>query len=611
MIVAIAACVGYAPHVGHVGGVNSDNAIPLLMANHDGTTPFDLFYWGQDRFGAWTFLVARELRWLTGIGWTQDGLFWWMVVLTGSSLWPLRWMAGRAGTALAAGVILASFHARIFEDTGQPYGWQLGPLLWAWWSILQLIGASATVRPTARAPLLATLGWSLLSIWLSPMSLLFLLLFASMEFASIRSRRRHWRDILPVGSALGGALAIAVLIQLGHGWYARAHNLWYQVTVMALDRGHLWENLRKTGEAFQHAADMRLCALAVLLALLALWRLRRLSGERATCARMALVLLAAAAANFVAVALVSWTRLNDYHPRYLFFASFLAEFSLVASLLALLPRTVPGFKGAHRWEALLLTVGIALVTPHRGPPENLSDLQRACAELPARAPGAVLLGSYWGTYLFVDGTATHPLMPVTEEMDFTRTPASFPLLKTADPIIVSLFSDERFQTPTGPVPFIQENDSLLELEQADWLRSGPYAFARYRNRTSDIIAGVTATALGKTIDAPCRTFACLPLGPDTAALRVEFPPRDEGEVVLFFGATHQPQWSLPTFKVEALGESPGAAAPSIEVASQPPVVVIRFRGTGLHGLSLSAVGAASGDAPVLRSVELLSAARRR
>ena len=32
-----------------VSGWNSDGAIPVLMSNAEGFTPFDLYYWGQDR----------------------------------------------------------------------------------------------------------------------------------------------------------------------------------------------------------------------------------------------------------------------------------------------------------------------------------------------------------------------------------------------------------------------------------------------------------------------------------------------------------------------------------------------------------------------------------
>src|SRR4051812_23942203 len=85
-VLAAVACWRYAPHVGHVGGVHSDGAMPQLIANHQGTTPFDLFSWGQDRFGAWPFLIARGIRAVTGIGWTPEGLYWLMMAGTASAV---------------------------------------------------------------------------------------------------------------------------------------------------------------------------------------------------------------------------------------------------------------------------------------------------------------------------------------------------------------------------------------------------------------------------------------------------------------------------------------------------------------------------------------------
>jgi hypothetical protein len=56
------------------GGFNSDTAIPLLMAQHRDHTAFSLYYWGQDRFGAWPFLLGSAWSAITGFEWNPERL---------------------------------------------------------------------------------------------------------------------------------------------------------------------------------------------------------------------------------------------------------------------------------------------------------------------------------------------------------------------------------------------------------------------------------------------------------------------------------------------------------------------------------------------------------
>src|SRR5262252_5908360 len=73
---------------------SSDDAIPLLMANEPRMTPFSLFFYGQDRFGAWPFLIARALGWLGHFSWSPELLSAYLTLFMFAAAWPL-WALGR------------------------------------------------------------------------------------------------------------------------------------------------------------------------------------------------------------------------------------------------------------------------------------------------------------------------------------------------------------------------------------------------------------------------------------------------------------------------------------------------------------------------------------
>src|SRR5262245_46794990 len=72
-----------------VGMWTSDAAIPVLMSNQARFTPFELYYWGQDRFGSLPFLLASAWHVVTGFVWTPQRLAVAMALFAFTSAWPL------------------------------------------------------------------------------------------------------------------------------------------------------------------------------------------------------------------------------------------------------------------------------------------------------------------------------------------------------------------------------------------------------------------------------------------------------------------------------------------------------------------------------------------
>ncbi|RYZ42996.1 MAG: hypothetical protein EOO71_05345, partial [Myxococcaceae bacterium] len=151
---------------------SSDSAIPLLMARAPHVDLFAAYYWGQDRFGAWPFLLARYFG---GRDWSAEGLQALLIVVTWTAAFPLARLA-RTGV-VAVGLCLCvpllvglprEVRAHLL-DISQPYGWQFAVMAWSWLGMRGVLEAR-----TSRG----AWGWGLaatafcgLAFWISVSSL--------------------------------------------------------------------------------------------------------------------------------------------------------------------------------------------------------------------------------------------------------------------------------------------------------------------------------------------------------------------------------------------------------------------------------------------------------
>ena len=126
---------------------NSDNAIPVIMANEN--RPFTLFatyYYGQDRWGAWPMLMLRFFHWLFAYHWTPQAVF--IVQAIWVFIGGLVFAALARNDWLAAGLIfifVVCLHRQaeyeLFE-LGQLYAWQVTALIVAWFLLRKLLERS-------------------------------------------------------------------------------------------------------------------------------------------------------------------------------------------------------------------------------------------------------------------------------------------------------------------------------------------------------------------------------------------------------------------------------------------------------------------------------------
>src|SRR6218665_2949872 len=93
---------------------NSDLAIPVLQSNDPVFDPFRFYYYGQDRLGAWPWLLAQGWRALTGFDWTPYRLFLWHSTWVCAACFALLRLDQRKG----GWVLAATFAALMLLSPG-------------------------------------------------------------------------------------------------------------------------------------------------------------------------------------------------------------------------------------------------------------------------------------------------------------------------------------------------------------------------------------------------------------------------------------------------------------------------------------------------------------
>ena len=472
---------------------DADMAIPVLMANgSSGLWLFDLYYFGQDRSGAWPYLLERLVRWATGLDWTVSGVF--RVQATAALLMgvPLALLVPRAGLVAAAACVLVSVtNPGVFYSLfspGHPYAWQVMTLCGAWGLLHSLLALPQ--RPGWRLVGLGVLAT--LTVWMSPMSGLLLLGLLAVELLGQRGeaswRTRLWRAV-PLGLLVGAAMAAErILRSRYHHAARRAFGAAFRTTVR-LDTEHLLDNIRALAEVWSRSGwTLALVLAAVAVGAFCVLRVRAWRGARAAEAPAgweALVLAVGAAgvaaANFVLCVVADHVRNNAYDGRYLvlthLFLALAAALAVLAGAEALLART-----RASAWVAPWLALGLLGAAYLGLPPPGLKPEQQAL-EATARAlqpeQGVrVLLGTYWLSYPYAALARPGTVVAVPVEGDYQRTPFDHKWLRTADEVVVNHADLEAFGPAAAPQELIRQHGVLLRLVRTASPLEGFSVYAR-------------------------------------------------------------------------------------------------------------------------------------
>ena len=121
-------------------GWNSDMAIPVLQINDPVLDPFRFYYYGQDRLGAWPWMLLQALRPWSGGGWSVRALILWQTVWTCAGGLVLVRLHREGGQVLAAAyaallMVLPGQSVEHLFALGHAIGWQTTAMLGAWWAL--------------------------------------------------------------------------------------------------------------------------------------------------------------------------------------------------------------------------------------------------------------------------------------------------------------------------------------------------------------------------------------------------------------------------------------------------------------------------------------------
>ena len=490
---------------------NSDSAIPVLMSNDERPlTIFNFYYFGADRWGAWPQLVTRLIGSVTGMRWTPDGLFRAQTTWLFAGAFVVAALSSRrtallAGAAYLIALCLHRDSRLLVYELSQLYAWQATAVLLAWYCLRRLfddpkVRAEGSSRAAAAIRGAAVLVCSFLAIWISIASALFIAFLLHLELmrAWVRWDGRR-RPAAPYALGLL-AVAAATAIEQIQKWMYRSRALERYGesfgTDFGRDSGYLAANL---AEQVQHIAKLSWWPLYVLpaAALLALAGValhgalqsgfhaaRRLGPIFANdTAVLAWGTYGLAASNFALAVVVDHVRLHGYDDRYLTLTNLFGPVSGMLTAAAVVTLALRSSWLRALVQPALLVAAVALLTtafpvPPLSPEYEL--LSRTARDLARKAPGAVLMGSYWDTYVFAGLQTTGTMTPMPLEGEVVRMPWTRRQMRRARRVIVAF----RRSSPAVPVsaPYrMRQYGVTLRLVDSNWYDNERFGFALYAN----------------------------------------------------------------------------------------------------------------------------------
>jgi hypothetical protein len=484
-----------------VTGWNSDASITVLQSNDAVFDPFRLYYYGQDRIGAWPWLLAQGWRALTGFDWTAYRVFLWQATWACGACLALLGLQRPVGWVLSASyavLILVSplFQVQLFA-LSQPFGWQLTALLLAWWTQSRLIEALAApaVRRAAWGWGGAALVFASMACWTSPTS-------GPLLFVGFLVQGCLVAALSPPGAARWRWLGAVVPAGAGYGFESWMRHLFHHFaqerfghayrTSVGMDTGHLLANVRGVWGSFSAEALAPVVLFGGAVGLLALgfllWHLvrRTLAAHAGDAARAALTVgfFAAALGNACITVLVRHVRYNEYSIRYLMptlALGVLAAASGAVFLLGLVPALRPRLRLLGAVASLGLVAGAHLALRPRVHAPALERAQVAADALVARTGGTVLMGFYWDAYQVGALDPSHRLWTVTFEGDYMRTPFWIPKVREAQDILAVFAEGTWSGTAERPNPWLLQYGVPFQLAEPRWAVYPPFHFARYHS----------------------------------------------------------------------------------------------------------------------------------
>lgn len=478
----------------------SDAAIPVLMANDDRPINiFDTYYYAADRWGGWPLIVAKAVHLNFGLHWTEQSLYYVRTIWMFLGLLVLAALNARAAPAVVVSALivlcLEPTSRRIMFDLSQLYGWQLTALFLAWFCLRRLLSVRVHGIFWSAAFYVA----ALFAIWSSIMSaplLSVVMVLEALRFQKTITKRRLGLAVV----LLFAATASEFLLKKNYHRHSLKHFGNEFKTGFALDFGHFSENLLTNWHNITQYTFFPLIVVALCFVVgIAGWilyglvsgkellknRVLSLLEDETVATIIALTLMAIV--NFAILCSINHVRTSDYDVR---FHALTYLFSTVSGLLAIYfgIRVLMNRVAAIRYVLPLVVAGAFIYLFVNFPPRTSSELYREYREtalaLSQKAPGSVLMGGYWETYVFVALQPTGIMTPVPFEGVLNRIPWTISSLRDSQQVVIEYRTSNLAPKDLVPPNQLRQYGNLLKLQDAHFYEHGPYAFALYLNERS-------------------------------------------------------------------------------------------------------------------------------
>ena len=475
-----------------------------MMNNERPIDIFDTYYYAADRWGGWPMLVGKALHLTTGLRWTDQRLHHVRTVWIFLGLLVLAALNARAGPAVVvSGLIVLCLEPtsrRLMFDLSQLYAWQVTPLFLAWFCLRHLLA-----QRVRRREVLWSAGFYLsafFACWSSVASGPLLAVVVTLEairshftFQTITKRKIGLAVLL-----LFAAIASELLIKTNYHRHCLKHFANPTKTPMWLDFAYLDKNLIANWQNIVHYTFFPLIAVALffVLAIGSFMLYARVANNSPLTTRvvsffedetftMIVGLTAMATMNFALMVSVSHVRADFYDVR---FHTLTYWFAAISGLLTiyLVIRVLANRVAVTRFVLPLVLLGAFIYLGINFPPRALSETYKqetqTALDLSQKAPGAVLMGGYWETYIFAALQPTNTMTPLPVEGVLNRIPWTPAILHDSNAVVVEYRRSKIAPKDSLPPNELRQYGDLLRLQDARFYENGPYAFALYLNERS-------------------------------------------------------------------------------------------------------------------------------
>jgi len=439
--------------IGTDGNFSSDTAIPVIMANQK-ISPFHLFYFGQDRFGGWLFILQSFFSATLGFRWLAEYSYLSNIFILCCSLVSLGRADKTLSKVLPFSILFCTWLSTCIRSSfftiEQVYVLQFATFFFAWCSIILYLKAKNVKH---RVMLLGLFFISsFFAIWSSPLSLIFIspiILLEPLRKSESICNKEKIIDILLLFAVLGLSF---ICYEFMRNFYLSYVSSTYAFelqnhpfgvsTLLEFDLANCVENFRKSmvlifNDAPYTGFFLYTFVISYVVGGLGLKIIGKFDlVDRNKYFLVLELLLAGFIAQFF-ITILAWVKINGFHHRYfvppilLYYIASVVVINEYADILFsnLGARFFSNMKEKIDFKKLVVAVFILWIAifnfgKMKSSYKRFSQLKDASEKLTKNSEKVILFGNYWDTYKW---QGLNPKI-IAISLDYVRIPWQYKLI---------------------------------------------------------------------------------------------------------------------------------------------------------------------------------------